>query len=309
MRLTSDDELETRRARSRPELSSDWPSPPGRPGRSRAARARPVVARRRRAEPDYRHTDETRDVRSELTCRCWSAGARGARINLEDTDPAPSTTTTRAWCGRWPTSWAPRCGSRRSTSAGARLPGHRGGAAAALEAKDSYTAEPLALASPQRARRSAALLGMDADRAAHAALRAPPSTTSASSAIPEAILNKPGPLTDGERALIEQHTVIGEQILAPIEFLAGRAAAGAPRPRALGRRRLPRRARRRGHPARRPDHLRLRRLRRDDHRPPLPHGAAPRGPRRAAAARGTQFDPAVVDALSSLDERVRGRRS
>ena len=40
-------------------------------------------------------------------------------------------------------------------------------------------------------------------------------------AVPESILNKPGPLTDAERAEVERHVVVGEQILAPIEFLAG----------------------------------------------------------------------------------------
>jgi HD-GYP domain-containing protein (c-di-GMP phosphodiesterase class II) len=40
-------------------------------------------------------------------------------------------------------------------------------------------------------------------------------------AVPEHILNKPGPLTDQERAEVERHVVVGEQIIAPIEFLAG----------------------------------------------------------------------------------------
>jgi two-component system, cell cycle response regulator len=40
-------------------------------------------------------------------------------------------------------------------------------------------------------------------------------------AVPESILNKPGPLTDEERSIVERHTVVGEQILAPVEFLAG----------------------------------------------------------------------------------------
>jgi len=39
-------------------------------------------------------------------------------------------------------------------------------------------------------------------------------------AIPDAILNKPGPLDDDERKLIEQHTIFGEQILAPVPFLS-----------------------------------------------------------------------------------------
>ena len=39
-------------------------------------------------------------------------------------------------------------------------------------------------------------------------------------AIPEAILNKQGPLNDAEREIMERHTIVGEQILAPVEFLA-----------------------------------------------------------------------------------------
>jgi diguanylate cyclase (GGDEF)-like protein len=39
-------------------------------------------------------------------------------------------------------------------------------------------------------------------------------------AVPEGILNKPGPLSDAERAQVERHVLIGEQILAPVEFLS-----------------------------------------------------------------------------------------
>ena len=39
-------------------------------------------------------------------------------------------------------------------------------------------------------------------------------------AIPEAILNKQGPLNEAEREIMERHTIVGEQILAPVEFLA-----------------------------------------------------------------------------------------
>jgi two-component system cell cycle response regulator len=38
-------------------------------------------------------------------------------------------------------------------------------------------------------------------------------------AVPETILNKPGPLTDSERVQIERHPVVGEQILRPVDFL------------------------------------------------------------------------------------------
>jgi diguanylate cyclase (GGDEF)-like protein len=37
--------------------------------------------------------------------------------------------------------------------------------------------------------------------------------------VPSEIIRKPGPLTDEERAVMDQHTVIGEQILAPVPFL------------------------------------------------------------------------------------------
>ena len=39
-------------------------------------------------------------------------------------------------------------------------------------------------------------------------------------AVPEQILNKPGPLTTGERSVVQRHTVVGEQILSPVEFLS-----------------------------------------------------------------------------------------
>ncbi|MEA2428161.1 MAG: hypothetical protein QOF37_1789, partial [Thermoleophilaceae bacterium] len=38
-------------------------------------------------------------------------------------------------------------------------------------------------------------------------------------AVPEGILNKPGPLTDAERQAVERHPLIGEQILMPVDFL------------------------------------------------------------------------------------------
>jgi diguanylate cyclase (GGDEF)-like protein len=38
-------------------------------------------------------------------------------------------------------------------------------------------------------------------------------------AVPESLLNKPGPLTDAELEQLQRHTVMGEQILQPVEFL------------------------------------------------------------------------------------------
>ena len=38
-------------------------------------------------------------------------------------------------------------------------------------------------------------------------------------AVPESILNKAGPLTHAERAAIERHSVVADEILAPVDFL------------------------------------------------------------------------------------------
>jgi HD-GYP domain-containing protein (c-di-GMP phosphodiesterase class II) len=40
-------------------------------------------------------------------------------------------------------------------------------------------------------------------------------------AVPESILNKSGPLTPAERQEVERHALVGEQILKPVNFLAG----------------------------------------------------------------------------------------
>ena len=89
-------------------------------------------------------------------------------------------------------------------------------------------------------------------------------------AIPDAILYKPGPLDDDERALMSRHPVIGSEIVQGIEFLAEAADVvrshherwdGDGYPDQLGRH---------GHPARRARVLGGRRARRAHHRPPVP---------------------------------------
>ena len=83
---------------------------------------------------------------------------------------------------------------------------------------------------------------------------------------------------------MKRHALLGYDIVQAADMRA-RGALGAPPPRALRRRRLSRRPRRRGDPARVAHHPRRRRLRRDDLRPALPPGArAGVRARRAAAA-------------------------
>jgi HD-GYP domain-containing protein (c-di-GMP phosphodiesterase class II) len=64
-------------------------------------------------------------------------------------------------------------------------------------------------------------------------------------AVPDAILFKPEPLNAAERELIAT-PLIGFEILRDVSFLGEAKARRAPPPRALGRRRLPRRPGRRG---------------------------------------------------------------
>jgi diguanylate cyclase (GGDEF)-like protein len=90
--------------------------------------------------------------------------------------------------------------------------------ATALEAKDAYTAEH-ARSIVDQAEAVGRRLGLEEPELKDLRLGAAFHDIG-KIAIPEPILNKRGPLTPEERALVEQHTVIGEQILAPVEFLA-----------------------------------------------------------------------------------------
>ena len=77
-------------------------------------------------------------------------------------------------------------------------------------------------ASRSSSRRSAARLGIEGDELAH--LRHAASLHDIGKvAIPDAIITKPGPLTDEEWAFIRRHTLIGERILSAAPAL--RAAA------------------------------------------------------------------------------------
>ena len=117
--------------------------------------------------------------------------------------------------------------------------------------------------------------------------------------VPDAILDKPSALDAGEWEFMRQHTILGERILNAAPALR---PVGEDRPRdarALGRHRLPGRARRRADPAERPHRRGLRRVRGHGHRSrrtarSIGHVEACRELRREA---GRQFDPIVVEAF------------
>ena len=121
-------------------------------------------------------------------------------------------------------------------------------------------------------------------------------------AIPNEIINKPGPLDDEEWAIMKTHTVEGQRMLERVGGLLARVGVvvrasherydGGGYPDGLAGE---------DDPARRAHRLGLRRFQRHDHRPLLPQGAEPRG--RVAELRnnaGTQFDPDVVEALVAV---------
>ena len=90
-------------------------------------------------------------------------------------------------------------------------------------------------------------------------------------AIPDAILDKPGPLDETEWEFMRTHTLIGERILAEAPALAEAAKIVRSSHERHDGNGLPGRPRRRRDPARRADHRRLRLVRRDDLEPPVPH--------------------------------------
>ena len=102
-------------------------------------------------------------------------------------------------------------------------------------------------------------------------------------ALPDRILDKPGPLEPTERALVQEHPAIGERILPPVPGLAGSPTRCAPRTSGSTAA-----ATRTGSPARRShrraDRRGLRHLARDDERP-RPTAAGCRRTRRSTRLR------------------------
>ena len=91
--------------------------------------------------------------------------------------------------------------------------------AAALEAKDDYTHEH-ALSIARLAVAVGRRLGMDEGSLRDLRYGAIFHDIG-KIAIPDAILHKPSELSESERAVMERHPIVGEQILAPVPFLSG----------------------------------------------------------------------------------------
>jgi HD-GYP domain-containing protein (c-di-GMP phosphodiesterase class II) len=98
------------------------------------------------------------------------------------------------------------------------------------------------------AQRVAVRLGLDPEDVREVALAAHLHDTG-KVAVPDSILDKPGPLDEEEWAIMRRHTLFGERIIAAAPALRQVADPRARQPRAVGRSRIPRRPRRTGDPA------------------------------------------------------------
>jgi diguanylate cyclase (GGDEF)-like protein len=224
VRIRDDGYVETAAGRGRPFARTGegrrWSQPlsAGLIGRCLRER-RPVVSGEVHSEPDYTATATTRSVQSELVAPLWVGHELWGAINVEEVRP-------RAFDdddARLVQTIADQVGSAlRSATLYQRLDraylGTAEALAAALEAKDSYTAQH-SRSVVEHAEAVGGALGMSDEELRNLRFGAIFHDIG-KIAIPEAILHKRGPLAAHERQEIERHPVIGERILAPIEFLA-----------------------------------------------------------------------------------------
>jgi len=304
-RLTLDDRLELVDGRGlavqRLLEGQGWTQPAGLGLTGRALRDRDVVvAADVRLEPDHRSTAETPDSRSELCAPLWAGDELWGVIDLQD----PRVSAFDDDDVRLVKMVADQVSAAlRSASLFGQLEAAYLGTAealvAALEAKDSYTASH-SRSIGEKSNAVGRELGLD-DAQLRTLRFGAAFHDIGKLAIEESILCKPGPLTADERLRIEQHTVIGDQILAPIEFLeevrplvrgGHERWDGAGSPDGLARADIPLGARTifacDAYDAMITDR---------PYRAALADGQAAA---ELAANAGTQFDPAVVEALLSV---------
>ncbi len=179
---------------------------------------RPVLANDVHAEPDYVTADFTRDVSSELIVPLWVGEDLYGVIDVEQLEPGAFDHDDVTLLE----TVATQVGSAvRGALLYERLEraylGTAEALAAALEAKDAYTADH-ARSIVEQAEAVARKLGVGEDDLRDLRFAAAFHDIG-KIAIPETILHKPGPLSAAEREIMERHTVVGEQILAPVEFL------------------------------------------------------------------------------------------
>ncbi|HEY1357156.1 MAG TPA: HD domain-containing phosphohydrolase [Thermoleophilaceae bacterium] len=172
-----------------------------------------------RIEPAYRATEYTRDIRAELDVPIRSSGRLWGAITVQERRVgAFSREDIRLF-----ETVADQIGSALHSAElyeqlEAAYLGTAEALSVALEERDAYTASHSA-SIVRRAEAVGRELGMDSEELR--LLRYGAAFHDIGKlAVPESILSKPGPLTPEERREVEQHTVVGERILAPVSFLA-----------------------------------------------------------------------------------------
>jgi diguanylate cyclase (GGDEF)-like protein/putative nucleotidyltransferase with HDIG domain len=177
---------------------------------------RPVLVHDSARDPLYRRALEA-GTRSELAVplyvggRLWGAiDVRSARVSAFDPDDAQLVQTVADHVGAALHTAQLYQGLEDSYLGTAEA------LAAALEAKDDYTADharSIAVLAVAMGRE----LGLD-DAAVRDLRLGAVFHDIGKIAVPDAILHKPGPLTEDERRIMEGHSVAGEQILRPVPF-------------------------------------------------------------------------------------------
>jgi len=180
---------------------------------------RTIVVPDVRAEPGYVVTPETQDVRSELCTPLWIGDELWGALNIEELAPDAFDEDD----ARLLSTLADQVGSAmRSAMLYERLErayvGTAEALATALDAKDSYTATH-AQSIVHWSDAVGQALGLDDD--ARRDLRYGAIFHDIGKiAVPDAILNKRGPLDPDDWEIVQRHTIVGEQILAPVDFLS-----------------------------------------------------------------------------------------
>ncbi|UTI64022.1 GAF domain-containing protein [Paraconexibacter antarcticus] len=202
-------------------LVDQWTQPrdAGLIGRSLRAR-RAIVVDDVLLDSTYATTIATHEVRSEMVAPVWVGDKLWGVLNVEELRPRAFDENDVQLLEML----ADQLGAAlRSATLYAQLEraylGTAEALAAALEAKDAYTASH-AHSIVDWADRVGERLGMSADERRDLRYGAIFHDIG-KIAVPEAILNKRGPLDVTEATLVRRHTIVGEQILAPVEFLSG----------------------------------------------------------------------------------------
>jgi len=179
----------------------------------------PVLSGDVTREPAYRVIDARRETRSELVVPIRTGAGIWGAINLED----PALGAFDADDVAVVAAFAAVLGTVIDAIEiyGALDRAYLGTAealSAALESKDRYTAEH-SRAIGDNSVAVGAMLGLEGEQLRMLRYAATLHDIG-KIGIRHEILNKAGPLSDGERAEVEQHSLIGERILEPVEFLA-----------------------------------------------------------------------------------------